>query len=86
MSAIDPRFPLGVPLNRVAKPPLRRIPGRPNWFVDSRGIERYIEPTRAPPVALERAAIGARTQSITTPSGVLDRTQRRKELDDDLPF
>jgi hypothetical protein len=84
MNAIDPRFPLGIPLNRVAKPPLRRIPGRPNWFVDSRGIERYIEPTRAAPVC--GPAIGARTQSITTPSGVLDRTQRRKELDDDLPF
>jgi len=73
MNAIDPRFPLGVPLNRVAKPPLRRIPGRPNWFVDSRGIERYIEPTR-------------QTTSLTTPPGVLNRTQRHKELHDDLPF
>jgi len=73
MNAIDPRFPLGIPLNRVAKPPLRRIPGRPNWFVDSRGIERYIEPTR-------------QTTSITTPLGVLNRAQRHKELYDDLPF
>jgi hypothetical protein len=47
MNAIDPRFPLGIPLNRVARPPLRPIPGRPNWFVDSRGVERYVEPTRA---------------------------------------
>ena len=47
MNAIDPRFPLGTPLNRVAKSPLRPIPNRPNWFVDSRGVERYVEPTRS---------------------------------------
>jgi len=47
VTAIDPRFPLGAPLNRAAKPPLRSIPGRPNWFVDSRGAERYIEPARS---------------------------------------
>jgi hypothetical protein len=45
--AIDPRFPLGTPLNRVAKSPLRPITGRPHWFVDPRGVERYIEPKRA---------------------------------------
>jgi hypothetical protein len=48
--AIDPRFPLGTPLNRVAaKSPLRPITGRPNWFVDPRGVERYVEPKRATP-------------------------------------
>ena len=46
MPVFDPRFPLGTPLNRVAKLPLRTILGRPNWFIDSRGVERYVEPTR----------------------------------------
>jgi len=46
MNAFDPRFPLGNPLNQVAEPTLRPIPRRPNWFVDSVGIERYVEPTR----------------------------------------
>jgi hypothetical protein len=43
---IDARFPLGTPLNRPPESSLRPIPGRPNWFVDSRGIEHYVEPTR----------------------------------------
>lgn len=43
MATIDPRYPLGIPLNRPAAPSLRPISGRPNWFVDSRGVERYLE-------------------------------------------
>lgn len=43
MNAADSRFPLGKPINRRTPQPLRPIPGRPNWFVDSRGIERYLE-------------------------------------------
>jgi hypothetical protein len=46
MNAIDPRFPLGTPLNRPAKSPLRPIQGRTNWFVDLMGVERYVEPKR----------------------------------------
>lgn len=43
MNTIDPRYPLGRPLNRPATPSLRPISGRPNWFVDARGVERYLE-------------------------------------------
>lgn len=43
MNAIDPRFPLGRPVNRPAPTLLRPISGRPNWFIDSRGVERYVE-------------------------------------------
>lgn len=48
MEAVDPRYPLGKPLNRPAPPSsLRPISGRPHWFVDARGVERYVErPTR----------------------------------------
>ena len=41
----NPRFPLGVPVNRATgSPSLRPIPGRPNWYVDARGVEHYVEP------------------------------------------
>lgn len=46
MNAITPSFPLGIPLNRPAEASLRPIPGRPNWFVDSHGVEHYVEPAR----------------------------------------
>lgn len=43
------RFPLGVPVNRPATTnPLRPVPGRPNWWVDAKGVERYIEPKERP--------------------------------------
>jgi len=59
MNAIDPRFPLGKPLNRPAPPSLRPIAGRPNWFVDSRGVERYVERPRSsdPSTAAIHAAV-----------------------------
>jgi hypothetical protein len=43
MGSTNSRFPLGAPVNRPAKPALRPVAGRPNWFVDSRGVEHYIE-------------------------------------------
>jgi hypothetical protein len=43
MSPDDVRFPLGAPLNRPLEPALRPIAGRPDWFIDSRGKEYYIE-------------------------------------------
>ena len=43
----DPRFPLGVPLNRNVSP-VRwvAIPGRPHWFRNNRGEVRYFEPVK----------------------------------------
>lgn len=36
--------PFGVPVNRpVPKSELTPVPGRPNWFKDKDGNERYIE-------------------------------------------
>ena len=55
MYATDPRFPLGKPLNRSIEPSMRPIPGRPNWYVDVRGVEHYVETHRG--------------QSPTAPSG-----------------
>ena len=44
------RFPLGVPVNRpVTNDTLRPVPGRPGWWVDAHGVERYIEPNPPPP-------------------------------------
>ena len=64
MNAVDPRFPLGTPLNRPARSPLRPIPGRTHWFVDARGVERYVEPARPTPlrdpVSPEPRGLGAK--------------------------
>jgi hypothetical protein len=43
MTTAASRFPLGTPINRPAPQPLRPIPGRPNWYIDSHGVERYLE-------------------------------------------
>lgn len=48
MKAADSKFPLGKPINRPAPQPLRSIPGRPNWFVASRGVECYLEAPKTP--------------------------------------
>ena len=45
----EPNYPLGAPINRA--PPgqgLTPIAGRPNWFRDRHGAERYIEPPKPP--------------------------------------
>ena len=51
MNPIDPRFPLGTPLNRPTAPSMRPISGRPNWFIDSRGVEHYVERPAPQPVS-----------------------------------
>jgi hypothetical protein len=46
----DPRFPLGVPINRPAPAsPWHPIPGRPRWekHIET-GQERYVEPVKPP--------------------------------------
>lgn len=41
----DTPFPLGEPVNRPPpKPELTPVPGRPNWFADKNGVERYVDP------------------------------------------
>lgn len=38
------KFPFGVPVNRpVPKAELTPVPGRPNWYKDKAGVERYVE-------------------------------------------
>jgi hypothetical protein len=43
-------FPLGKPLDRKEWNPLTPIPGRPNWWQDHKGNERYIEPPPPKPI------------------------------------
>lgn len=45
MNAIDP-FPFGVPVNRQKPKSMTPVTGRPNWFRDKDGVERYVEPPR----------------------------------------
>lgn len=42
----DERFPLGDPVNRKPEQGLTPIAGRPGWFVDRKGNEKYVEPPR----------------------------------------
>ena len=74
MSNPDERYPLGAPLNRQDPPKLKEIPGRPGWWVDAKGNEKYVEPPRPPlpyaicartglsPAVLHAAAAVRRTQ------------------------
>lgn len=39
----DPRFPLGVPTNRPNPADPTPVAGRPGWWRDKHGVERYIE-------------------------------------------
>lgn len=39
-----PFYPLGAPINRTPAPGLVPAPGRPNWWRDAKGVDRYIEP------------------------------------------
>ena len=53
-----PMGPLGKPVNRKPEPELTPIAGRPNWFVDKQGREKYVEPPRKvdvyiPPVYIQ---------------------------------
>jgi hypothetical protein len=43
---LDPRFPLGVPVNRRNPKDLTPVSGRPGWWKDRHGVERYIEPVK----------------------------------------
>ena len=43
-------YPLGKPLDRKEWNPLTPIPGRPNWWQDHKGNEKYIEPPKPVPV------------------------------------
>lgn len=41
------KFPFGIPCNRPQpKAELAPVPGRPGWWRDRAGVERYIEPPR----------------------------------------
>jgi hypothetical protein len=40
------RFPLGEPTNREKPSELTPIHGRPNWLLDRKGREVYVEPPR----------------------------------------
>lgn len=47
----DPRYPLGLPLNRKPPPALRQVPGRPHWFLDEHDIAHYVDPDKpVPPI------------------------------------
>lgn len=52
-----PDYPLGPPINRKPEPGLVRVPGRPNWWRDQRGVDRYIEPSVVPGVPVPSAPI-----------------------------
>jgi hypothetical protein len=41
-------FALGKPVNRPAETGLTPIDGRPNWWRDRKGNEKYIEPPPRP--------------------------------------
>jgi hypothetical protein len=42
-------FPFGKPVNRRQEPDLLPVEGRPNWWKNKQGVERYVEPPKPEP-------------------------------------